>query len=82
MKKIIKTDLEQLRNKPDSDIDYSDIPETDAQFWENAFVYVPHKKVDLTIKIDDDIAQWLNICGIEYNNVINNILRTYYQLNR
>ena len=37
---------EQLENYPDSEIDYSDIPELDAEFWDNATITPPRKKQD------------------------------------
>jgi hypothetical protein len=39
------TDFEKLRDKPDSEIDYSDIPTTDDKFWENAEVEMPISKL-------------------------------------
>ena len=39
-----KTDWERLKNMKDEDIDYSDIPETDDDFWKDAEVVAPVKK--------------------------------------
>lgn len=36
--KVSKTDLNKLHQEDDSDIDYSDIPETNEEFWKDAEV--------------------------------------------
>jgi hypothetical protein len=44
----------KLRRTKNSQIDYSDIPATDAEFWEDAAVVYPPKKVTVKLKIDED----------------------------
>ena len=72
-----KTDLNKLQNLNDSEIDYSDIPETDAQFWKEAKVIYPSKKTHLSIRLDDDIVQWFKKFGRGYQTKINAVLRSY-----
>lgn len=78
MKKLEKTNWDKLNKMSDSQINYSDIAETDAQFWSEAEIIYPHKKTKLTITVDDDIALWLKQFGDKYNNTINNILRVHF----
>ena len=53
-----KTDRKRLINMKDKDIDYSDIQETDYDFWKDAEVLIPiKKKVNVAITVDEDIAK-------------------------
>jgi uncharacterized protein (DUF4415 family) len=81
MKKSSNTDWQKLSRRSDKEIDYSDIPKTDEKFWENAEVFLPHKKVDFTIKIDEDLALWLKEMGNSSNQAVNNIIRAYFLVN-
>ena len=38
-----KTDWKRIKNMKDEDIDYSDIPELDKEFWDNAEVVIPNR---------------------------------------
>jgi uncharacterized protein (DUF4415 family) len=72
-----KARLEALANRPDSEIDCSDIPELDESFWKNAVqnpFYKPTKQVT-TVRIDSDVMQWLKAQGKGYQTRMNKILR-------
>lgn len=62
----------------DSEINYSDIPATDVEFWKDAAVIYPRKKVSVRLKIDEDIALWLKELGNDSDNAVNNLLRSYF----
>jgi uncharacterized protein (DUF4415 family) len=62
----------------DSEINYSEIPATDLEFWEDAAVIYPRKKVSVRLKIDEDIALWLKELGNDSDNAVNNLLRSYF----
>jgi uncharacterized protein (DUF4415 family) len=81
MKKSSKTDWNRVKSNDDTLIDYSDIPETDFNFWADAELKSFTKKVDYTFKIDEDLAQWLLQLGSDSNEAVNNILRAYYLVN-
>ena len=66
----------------DEDIDYSDIPEVDAAFFENAPVVVPPGKKQVTVRLDSDVLTWLKGQGRGYQTRINAILRAYYEAHR
>jgi uncharacterized protein (DUF4415 family) len=56
-----KRELAELARRPDSEIDFSDIPELTEKFWQNAVpnpFYKPIKK-QITLRIDADILAWL-----------------------
>jgi len=78
-----KAELKALSEKPDSEIDCSDIPELDDGFWERSVLwkdvarsglYRP-KKVAVNAKIDADIVGWLKRQGRGYQTRMNAILR-------
>ncbi len=56
-----KRELAELAERPDSEIDFSDIPEATDKFWQNAVLnpwYKPVKK-QVTVRIDADVLAWL-----------------------
>jgi len=78
MKEPGKTDWDRLKNMEDDDIDYTDIPATEAEFWGDGQVLYPHKKVTVKLKIDEDLAVWLKQMGNKSDSAVNNLLRSYY----
>jgi uncharacterized protein (DUF4415 family) len=73
-----KKELAELAKRPDSDIDFSDIPELTEKFWQNAVpnpFYKPVKK-QVTLRIDADVLAWLRQPGAEgYQSRLNAVLR-------
>jgi uncharacterized protein (DUF4415 family) len=69
-----KTDWARLRNMKDSDIDYSDIPELDDDFWKKAELYTRPKQ-SISVRLDPDILDWLKSQGSGYQTRLNAILR-------
>jgi len=56
-----RRDLVALSERPDDEIDFSDIPELTESFWQNAVrnpFYKPVKK-QVTVRVDADVLQWL-----------------------
>jgi uncharacterized protein (DUF4415 family) len=69
--------LKALAARPDSEIDYSDIPPLTEKFWQNAVrnpFYKP-TKTSTTVRIDSDVLHWLRNQGKGYQSRINAILR-------
>ena len=72
-----KAELKALAERPDSEIDYSDIPPLDESFWKNAVrnpFYKPTKTAT-TVRVDSDVLAWLKSQGRGYQTRINAILR-------
>jgi uncharacterized protein (DUF4415 family) len=81
-----KAELERLAAMPDENIDFSDIPPLDEDFWKNAApnpffwkkvgdaLYRPVKK-QTTVRIDADVLAWLKRSGRGYQTKLNAILR-------
>ncbi len=69
--------LKALANKPDEDIDLSDIPEASSNAWKNAVpgeFFRPIKK-QITVRIDADVLAWLQSGGSGYQTRLNQVLR-------
>ncbi len=49
---------EDLAALPDSEIDTSDIPETDAAFWASAKVMAPRTKPNVSLRVDPDVVDF------------------------
>jgi uncharacterized protein (DUF4415 family) len=81
-KKSIKSDLARIDAMSDEDIDLSDIPELDESFFERETVPFPPSKKQLTIRLDEDIVEWLKAQGRGYQTRINAILRAYYEAHK
>ncbi len=81
-KSTIKSNLKRIDALRDEDIDYSDIPALDEDFFENARMVVPPGKKQLTIRLDADVLAWLKAQGKGYQSRINAILRMYYEAHR
>jgi uncharacterized protein (DUF4415 family) len=72
--------IEDLAALPDESIDYSDIPELDDRFWNEARIVFPEEnKKQLTIRLDADIVDWFKSQGKGYQTRMNAVLRSFYE---
>ena len=78
MKTTSKTDWDRLKNIKDKEIDTSDIPELDEDFFKNAILRTPGKK-PITIRLDKDVLEWFKGQGQGYQSRINQLLRRYME---
>jgi uncharacterized protein (DUF4415 family) len=72
-----KRKLAQLAERPDAEIDFSDIPPLKDSFWKNAVrnpFYRPVKQ-QLTVRIHADVVAWLRHQGRGYQTRLNSVLR-------
>ena len=67
----------ELAALPDGTIDYSDIPELDAEWFRTASVVMPVGKEQLTVRIDSDVLAWFRAQGKGYQSRMNAVLRAY-----
>ncbi len=73
----------QIAAIKDEDIDYSDIPPLDEEFWKNARVRWPDRaKKQLTMRLDADIVDWFKSQGKGYQTRMNAVLRSFYESRR
>ena len=73
-----RRELRALAERPDSEIDLSDIPEwTEADFARavRGLFYHRPTKSQLTVRLDNDLLAWLKAKGPGYQTRINAILR-------
>src|SRR5215831_4471563 len=68
-----KRKLAKLAERPDSEIDYSDIPPLPESFWRNAVrnPYYRPVKQQLTVRLDADAVEWLRKPGRGYQTRLN-----------
>lgn len=67
--------LKRLAERPDEEIDFSDIPEiTDFSGFEVGKFYRPVKEA-VTVRLDADVVHWLKRDGKGYQTRLNAILR-------
>jgi uncharacterized protein (DUF4415 family) len=69
--------LQALADRPESEIDFSDIPELTAEQWKRGIrgrFYRPVKQ-QITARVDADVLVWLKAEGKGYQSRINAILR-------
>mgnify|MGYP000273001942 CR=1 FL=1 len=78
MSKVSKTDWKRLSDMGDKDIDTSDIPELDDDFFLSAELKVPPKQ-PVTLRIDSDVLVWFKTQGQGYQTRINKLLRAYME---
>jgi uncharacterized protein (DUF4415 family) len=72
-----KRRLEALAKRPDSEIDYSDIPPLPEGAWKNAVrgrFYRPVKQA-VSLRLDSDVVAWLKKDGEGYQTRANQMLR-------
>jgi len=71
-------EIAALSTKPDSTINYSDIPRLPERFWKNAVrnpFYRPVKR-QVTVRLDSDVIAWLRRQGKGYQTRLNHLLRS------
>lgn len=71
----------KLLEMSDDDIDFSDIPELDEEFFKNAKLVERPRTEAISIRVDTDVLQWFkqHAKGKGYQTLINDVLRTYVQ---
>lgn len=75
-----KERAEELKSMSDEDIDYSDIPPLDEDFFKKAkLVQRKPKTEQISIRIDTEVLEWFRNHATEkgYQTLINDVLRTY-----
>ena len=48
----------ELAARPDSEIDYSDIPELDEAFWQKATLTPPRTKPNVSLRVDPEVVEY------------------------
>ncbi len=77
-KKPSKTDWARIDAMRDEDIDYSDNPKLDDDFFAEA-VRWPGPKQQITLRLDPDVLAFFKQQGKGYQTTINAVLRRYME---
>jgi uncharacterized protein (DUF4415 family) len=82
IKPISKKRVKEILSIPDADIDFSEVPRVDSEFFANAELVEPLKKSSLiSIRIDNDTLKWFQENatkkGLRYQTFINRVLKTF-----
>ena len=72
LKHTSRTDWDRLDEMTDDDIDYSDIPPLNDEFFARARLVIPN-----AVAVDPDVLAWFKRLGPDYPERINRILREY-----
>ena len=72
-----KTNWKKLARMKDSEIDTSDIPELDDEWFKRATIRLPRNKVTISIRLDEDVLTWFKKQGPGYQTKINEVLKMY-----
>ncbi len=74
----------EIEAMSDDDIDYSDIPPLDEEFFKNAKLIKRKPRTEqISIRIDTEVLEWFRTHAQEkgYQTLINDVLRTYVSHN-
>lgn len=82
LEKESKTDWARVDAMEDQDIDFSDIPELDAEFFSRAVLRLPAPKAVVTIRLDREVLEWFKAQGKGYQTRINALLKAYMQAHK
>ena len=77
LKKHSETDWARIDRMDDEDIDTSDIPSLNDEFFGSAQLRMPEKKVPVTLSVESDVLKWFESQGSEFQQRINAALRIY-----
>ena len=81
--KYSKTDWQKLEAMTDEEIDYSDIPPLDDNFFAHATIRSPHQpKVIVTMQVAPDVFAWFNAQKDGWEQRIQAALRIYVEAHK
>lgn len=66
----------------DEDIDLSDIPEMNDEFFRDATLMMPEPKASVTLRVDREVLDWFKSRGKGYQTRINAVLKAYVAAHR
>ncbi|QRP65384.1 BrnA antitoxin family protein [Rhodanobacter sp. FDAARGOS 1247] len=69
--------LQAVADKPDVDIDYSDIPALSPEFWATHRPVRSEPKAQVTLRIDREVLDYFKSGGTGYQTRINDVLRSF-----
>ena len=82
-----RTDWKRLRSLTDEDIARAVASDPDAapimpiEWWREATLVIPAKKVPVSVRLDRDVLTWFKEQGPRYQSRMNAVLRAYMKAN-
>ncbi len=67
----------QIASVNDQDIDLSDIPELDDDFWRNAELVEPDQTEQITLRVKRSVLAYFRASGKGYQSRMNRVLESY-----
>lgn len=67
----------KIANAKDQDIDFSDIPELDDDFWRNAELVEPDRTEQITLRVKRSVLAYFRASGKGYQSRMNRVLESY-----
>lgn len=67
----------QIAVAKDQDIDFSDIPELDDDFWRNAELVEPDRTEQVTLRVKRSVLAYFRAPGKGYQSRMNRVLESY-----
>ncbi len=77
LKKQSKTDWARIDQMTDEEIDSSDSPPLDEDFFARAEWWMPEKKTTVTLSVDSEVLKWFEAQGADFQHRINAALKIY-----
>ncbi len=77
LKNTSQTDWAKIEALTDEEIDTSDIPPLDENFFANAELRMPKGKVAVVVSVDEETSEWFQAQGEESRNLMSAALRIY-----
>jgi uncharacterized protein (DUF4415 family) len=74
--------LKKLNSMKDNEIDYSDTPELDENFFKTAELFHRPKKQAITIRYDQDVIEFFKHQGKGWQTKMNAVLKTYVKAHK
>ncbi len=77
LKKPSGTDWARIDRMTDEDIDTSDSPPLDDDFFARAQWRMPEKKTAVTLSVDSEVLKWFEAQGADFHQRVNAALKIY-----
>lgn len=81
LKSSSATDWERVDKLTDEEIDTSDIPPLDADFFARAELKMP-SQATVTLRVDADVLEWFQAQGEQFQDTMNAALRIYAEAHK
>lgn len=74
---ISKERLREIEAIKDEDIDFSEIPELDDDWFRGAQIVTPESLKPVSLRIDREVLTWFKGRGRGYQSLMNAVLKAY-----